>query len=193
MVLHIKKDKEENKRAANKLRRNLLERGAVEGLLTNSTKEQQSTTQYAIVSHGPPLTVLNYILSDSKVGIFRRQSTSVTERNRNVLWELEMKGGIVIEFQLNLQIYPSNDSTTIKIEPIKEENLSEEEVEANIKSRRSLKASITGELKICHFEYGQSALTFIGKVSPLANGEDSPNHLTTGLITGFGTGVTTGL
>ena len=32
-----------------------------------------------------------------------------------------MKGGIVIEFQLNLQIYSSTVSTIIKIEPIKEE------------------------------------------------------------------------
>ena len=127
----------------------------MEGLLTNSTKEQQSTTQYAVVSHSPPLNVLNYILSDSKVGIFRRHSTSITERNRNVLWELEMKGGTVIEFQLNLQIYPPNDSTTIKIEPIKEENLSEEEMEANIRTKRSLKASIAGELKIVLLNMGK--------------------------------------
>merc|ERR1711871_1696841 len=157
-VTRSKQDKEENTIAASRLQRNLLERGTVEGLLTNSTKEQQSTTQYAVISHSPPLNVMNYILSDSKVGIFRRHSTSATERQKNVIWELEMKGGIVIEFQLNLQICPTNDSTTIKIEPIKEENLSEEELKANIRTKRSLKASITGELRIAPFEYRQSAL-----------------------------------
>jgi len=65
-VARNKQDQEESTRAANKLRRKLLDRGAVEGLLTSSTKEQQKTTQYAVVYHTPPSIVWNYILSDQR-------------------------------------------------------------------------------------------------------------------------------
>ena len=124
-----------------------------------------------IVVHDEPIEVLNFLLEDSKTGIFRRETLRNEGNRKIVFWQHYIKGGTTaIEYLLSIKVVSEegNSSHTIEVKSITEKELPKgvwkKLQTVHRGSQKFQRAKVDGALKMQDFEYGQAALTFAGRV-----------------------------
>ena len=123
-----------------------------------------------IVVHDEPIEVLNFLLKDSKTGIFRRETLRNEGNRKIVFWQHYIKGGTTaIEYLLSMKVVSEeeNSSHTIEVKSIKEKELPKgvwkKLQTVHRGSQRVQRAKVDGALKM-QLEHGQTALTFVGRL-----------------------------
>ena len=79
-----------------------------------------------IVVHDEPIEVLNFLLEDSKTGIFRRETLRNEGNMKIVFWQHYIKGGTTaIEYLLNIKVGSEEDSSchTVELKSLLEKEL----------------------------------------------------------------------
>lgn len=103
----------------------------IQALLSSATFPTLSTNTSPsashIVVHERPQLVLNFLLQESNLGVFRRQILEVEntpQRRMTVFWQHYLKGGrTIIEYLLELTISQDSSSFIVEIKSLKEKDL----------------------------------------------------------------------
>jgi hypothetical protein len=156
-----------------KLVKLLEDRGAVEGLIDNSTGVDVKKLMFAGVFHDEPDKIISFLLSEAKSGKFRRttlqEHTKEDGVHRLVYWQhFYGSGNIFVEFLLDVRVASPDKSTQImKLKPF-EGDLPDEAAARLVKildstSIKTIKGGIIkGEMSLTNYEYGQAAVTITG-------------------------------
>ncbi|GMI21650.1 hypothetical protein TrCOL_g7418 [Triparma columacea] len=157
-----------------KLVKLLEERGAVEGLIDNSTGVDVKVMELAGVFHDERDKIIDFLLSDCEQGNFRRKTLQEYDEmegvgHRLVCWQHYGSGNKFVEFLLDIKVVSPDKSTNImELAPLDEDDLSDEatamlmEIQASIKTKTVNRGVIKGKLSFTDFEFGQTAVTTVG-------------------------------
>ncbi|GMI33717.1 hypothetical protein TrCOL_g8251 [Triparma columacea] len=159
-------------RAHNEIKESLRERGAVLELVEKWWDVKRE--HLGIVVHERPQLVLNFLLQESNLGVFRRQILEVEntpQRRMTVFWQHYLKGGrTIIEYLLELTISQDSSSFIVEIKSLKEKDL-HKHVRVKLKNFLTAnensvgqRALIEGELRFGEYELGQTALSLVGTI-----------------------------
>ncbi|GMI41984.1 hypothetical protein TrCOL_g13771 [Triparma columacea] len=157
-----------------KLVKLLEDRGAVEGLIDNSTGVDVKIMELADVFHDERDKIIDFFLTDCEQGKFRRKTLQEYDEmegviHRLVYWQHYSSGSKFVEFLFDVKVISPDKSTNImELAPLDEDNLSDEataklvEILASIKTKTVKRGVIKGELSFTDFEFGQTAVTMVG-------------------------------
>ncbi|GMI44875.1 hypothetical protein TrCOL_g12708 [Triparma columacea] len=150
------------------------DRGAVEGLIDNSTGVDVKVMELADVFHDEGDKIIDFLLTDCEQGKFRRKTLHEYEKEEGVVhrlvhWQHYGRGNKFVEFLLDVKVVSPDKSTNImELAPLDEDDLTDEatamlvEILASIKTKTVKRGVIKGELSFTDFEFGQTAVTMVG-------------------------------
>ena len=153
-----------------KLVKLLEERGAVEGLIDNSTGVDVKVMELADVFHDERDKIIDFLLTDCEQGKFRRKTLQEYDEKEGVIhrlvyWQHYGSGNKFVEFLLDVKVVSPDKSTNImELAPLDEDDLSDEatamlvEILASIKTKSVQRGVIKGELSFTDFGFGQTAV-----------------------------------
>ena len=157
-----------------KLVKLLDDRGAVEGLIDNSTGVDVKVMELADVFHDERDKIIDFLLTDCEQGNFRRKTLQEYDEKEGVIhrlvyWQHYSSGNKFVEFLLDIKVVSPDKSTNImELAPLDEDDLSDEatamlvEILASIKTKTVQQGVIKGQLSFTDFEFGQTAVTMVG-------------------------------
>jgi hypothetical protein len=157
-----------------KLVKLLDDRGAVEGLIDNSTGVDVKIMELADVFHDESDKIIDFLLTDCEEGKFRRKTLHEYDKEEGVIhrlvhWQHYGRGNKFVEFLLDVSVVSPDESTNImELAPLDEDDLSDEatamlvEILASIKTKTVKRGVIKGKLSFTDFEFGQTAVTMLG-------------------------------
>ena len=157
-----------------KLVKLLDDRGAVEGLIDNSTGVDVKVMELADVFHDERDKIIDFLLTDCEQGKFRRKTLQEYDEKEGVIhrlvyWQHYGSGNKFVEFLLDVKVVSPDKSTNImELAPLDEDDLSDEatamlvEILASIKTKTVQRGVIKGKLSFTDFEFGQTAVTMVG-------------------------------
>ncbi|GMI25113.1 hypothetical protein TrCOL_g11460, partial [Triparma columacea] len=157
-----------------KLVKLLDDRGAVEGLIDNSTGVDVKVIELADVFHDERDKIIDFLLTDCEQGKFRRKTLQEYDEmegvvRRLVYWQHYGSRNKFVEFLLDVKVVSPDKSTNImELTSLDEEDLSDEatmklvEILASVKTKTVKRGVIKGKLSFTGFEFGQTAVTMVG-------------------------------
>jgi len=157
-----------------KLVKLLEERGAIEGLIDNSTGVDVKVTELAGVFHDERAKIIDFLLTDCEQGKFRRKTLQEYDEKEGVIhrlvyWQHYSSGNKFVEFLLDVKVVSPDKSTNIiELTSLDEDDLSDEataklvEILASINTKTVKRGVIEGKLSFTDFEFGQTAVTMVG-------------------------------
>ena len=169
----------------------VMERGAAPGLIDNSRDSKKVKIGEAV--HETCQNVLNFLLTDVKVGIFRK-ITIQKRRNgsRIVFWQHFVKLN-VYEYLLDLKIERSYHITKVKVATLEEDDIPREMLDAVLEAKRNLgrsqrprRATLCGEILFFPYGNGQSVVTFVGDIEEGSNLGRTTNRSVTSASSAIG-------
>ncbi|GMI23828.1 hypothetical protein TrCOL_g8666 [Triparma columacea] len=152
----------------------LNDRGAIEGLIDNSTGVDVKVMELAGVFHDERDKIINYILTDCEQGKFRRKTLQEYDEKEGVIhrlvyWQHYGRGNKFVKFLLDVSVVSPDESTNImELTSLDEDDLSDEataklvEILAPIKTKTVQRGVIKGQLSFTDFEFGQTVVTVVG-------------------------------
>ena len=155
-----------------KLVKLLDDRGAIEGLIDNSTGVDVKVMELADVFHDERNKIIDCLLTDCEQGKFRRKTLQEYDEKEGVVrrlvyWQHYGSGNKFVEFLLDVSVISSNESTNImEFAPLDEDDLSNEATAKLVEILASIhtvqRGVIKGKLSFTDFEFGQTAVTMVG-------------------------------
>jgi hypothetical protein len=115
-----------------KLVKLLEERGAVEGLINNSTGVNVKVMELAGVFHDERYKIIDFLLTDCEQGKFRRKTLQEYDEKEGVIhrlvyWNHYGSGNKFVEYLLDVKVVSPDKSTNImELAPLDEDDLSDE-------------------------------------------------------------------
>mmetsp|Transcript_14619 Transcript_14619/g.29983 ORF Transcript_14619/g.29983 Transcript_14619/m.29983 type:complete len:1930 (-) Transcript_14619:32-5821(-) len=173
----------------------LIERGAVEGIIDQSSKVSIKKTEFGEVVHTEPSEILKFLLSESEKGAFRRHTIEKFDRDdgatRIIYWQHFTQGSRVFEYLLNVQVNYSENvqggGYTLNMSSVNEEELSEDNMskfmlyKSYSKNARSVK--FNGEWKLEAHDYGQTLFSLVGTLESFNDfDENAPGSSNSGRL-----------
>jgi hypothetical protein len=156
-----------------KLVKLLDDRGAVEGLIDNSTGVDVKVMELADVFHDERDKIIDFLLTDCEQGKFRRKTLKEYDEKEGVIhrlvyWQHYGSGNKFVEFLLDVSVVSPDESTNImELTSLDEDNLSDEatamlvEILASITTKTVKRGVIKGKLSFTDFDFGQTAVTMV--------------------------------
>jgi len=150
------------------------DRGAVEGLIDNSSGVDVKVMELTGIFHDERDKIIDYILTDCEQGKFRRKTLQEYDEKEGIIrrlvyWQHYDKGNKFVEFLLDVSVDSPEKSTNImELAPLDEDDLSDEataklvEILAFKNTKTVKRGVIEGELSFTDFEFGQTAVTMVG-------------------------------
>ena len=128
-----------------KLVKLLDDRGAVEGLIDNSTGADEKIMELADVFHDERDKIIDFLLTDCEQGKFRRKTLQEYDEKEGVIhglvyWQHYGIGNKFVEFLLDVKVVSPDKSTNImELAPLDEDDLSDEANAMLVKILASIK------------------------------------------------------
>jgi hypothetical protein len=183
-----------------KLVKLLDDRGAVEGLIDNSTGADVKIMELADVFHDERDKIIDFLLTDCEQGKFRRKTLQEYDEeggviHRLVYWQHYGSGNKFVEFLLDVKIVSPDKSTNImELAPLDEDDLSDEataklvEILASINTKTVKRGVIKGKLSFTDFEFGQTAVTMVGTLKAEERATETKSEVDVRTVKNFKSG-----